>query len=73
MTPSTPLSAEETLRAQLGYIGQLLWLISAQLHAMTGGGDYPIPDAQSVAGMSPAWPEPGDILARLKGGPAHDP
>ena len=54
----------------LTYIGQMLWLISAQLHAMTGGGDFPVPDAQSVAGVPASWPDPGDILARLKGGGA---
>ena len=76
-----------TTRAQLAYIGQMLWLISAQLNAMAGGGEYPVPDAMSVAvgaeqAEATAWPDPTEesgrwpdreaLLRRLKGG-RHDP
>ena len=59
---------EETISPLLTYIAQLLWVISAQLHALSGGGEYPIPDVQAVADIPPSWPDPGDILSRLKGG-----
>ena len=64
-----------TTRALLAYIGQMLWLISAQLNAMTGGGDFPVPDVMSVAetggaGRHPAagptgatWPDPAEETA----------
>lgn len=62
------MKEEEKSLSLLTYIAQLLWLISAQLHALSGGGDFPIPDAQAVAEIPPAWPDPGDLLSRLKGG-----
>lgn len=64
-------------RAQLTYIGQMLWLISAQLDALRGGSDYPIPDAVSALGEAvgqvPAWPDRNALLERLKGGARHAP
>lgn len=59
---------EESMRPLLTYIAQMLWVISAQLHTLMGGGEYPLPDAQAVADIPPSWPDPGDILSRLKGG-----
>ena len=73
-TPAPP----PTLLPHLTYISELLWLISAQLHALTGGcEDYPIPDAESVAGGCIARrdnrrPDRAALLTRLKGGPRHD-
>ena len=69
MSPSTPTPAgSEETRAQLAYIGQMLWLISAQLHAAFAGGEYPVPDALSVLADRPGFPDPRpDLLARLKG------
>ena len=58
---------EEQLSSLLTYIGQMLWLISSQLHTLLGGGDYPVPDVTAVADIPPSWPEKGDLLTRLKG------
>ena len=62
------MEKKETTTDLLTYIAQLLWVISAQLHALTGSGEYPIPDVQAVADIPPSWPDPGAILSRLKGG-----
>lgn len=65
------MTLDTTLTALLTYIGQMLWLISAQLHTLAGGGEFPVPDAQAVAGLASAWPDPAELIARLKGGAAH--
>lgn len=62
------MKEQETLQPLLTYISQLLWLISAQLHTLTGSGDFPIPDAQAISDLPSPWPDPGDLLTRLKGG-----
>ena len=58
--------------AILTYIAQMLWLISAQLHTLTGEGEYPIPDAMSLTdARETAWPDKAALLSRLKGGAPH--
>ena len=73
MPNQTTPTGEAGARAQRAYIGQMLWLIGAQLNALLGGDDYPVPDAMSVLAPSPAPPDPrATILNRLKGDADHD-
>lgn len=58
---------EERAAAQRAYIAQLLWLISAQLNALLGGGEFPVPDAQTALGAPAAWPDKAALLDLLKG------
>ena len=39
------------------YAAHLTWLVGAQLYALSGGQDYPVPDP---AGLFPGAPAPGD-------------
>lgn len=42
------------------YAAHLTWLVGAQLYALSGGRDYPVPDP---AGLFTGAPAPGDRLS----------
>lgn len=53
------------------YACEMLWLIAAQLSALIGEEDFPVPDALSLMDGAPDADTPEALLRRLKGGRNH--
>ena len=64
--PPAPLGEVLALRRvaalRQGYAAHLTWLVGAQLYALSGGRDYPVPDP---AGLFTGAPAPGACAGGL--------
>lgn len=56
--PPAPLGEVLALRRvaalRQGYAAHLTWLVGAQLYALSGGQDYPVPDPSDLFAITPA-------------------